>query len=242
MTEFDRVIPEKRSIIVAADVAVGLKGLVQATIDVPGISGYKLGFSQGLKGLGTAVEIIREEGKRTDKRPVIIYDHKAGNDIPDMGKVFASTAARAGVDTVILFPFAGPAAQEVWTKMCFDAGLEVLTGGVMTHPKFLRSEGGYIADEAVMEIYALAVKLGVRHFVVPGTKIYWVKKIRALLDELLGAGNYVFYAPGFIDQGGIISECGQAAGDEWHAIVGSAIYKKEDMRAAAIAVTKQIII
>jgi orotidine-5'-phosphate decarboxylase len=116
----------------------------------------------------------------------------------------------------------------------------------MTHPKFLVSEGGYVADEAVERIYRLACENGVNHFVVPGTKINWVKKIRQILEEKLGKGNFVLYAPGFISQGGDISECGQAAGDEWHAIVGSAIYGKGEpnswakMKEEAEKVTRQI--
>lgn len=54
----------------------------------------------------------------------------------------------------------------------------------------------------------------------------------------------MLYAPGFIDQGGIITECGKVAGENWHAIVGSAIYKKEtrdEMKKAAILATSQII-
>jgi len=172
----------------------------------------------------------------------IIYDHqKAGNDIPDMGKGFAEDLKDAGVTAVILFPFTGPTTQEVWTKACLGVGLQVLTGGMMTHPKFLVSEGGYIADKSVERIFRLACQLGVQHFVVPGNKLDWVKRIRGWLIKELGEGNFVLYAPGFITQKGDISECGRIAGKEWHAIVGSAIYEAKDMREAAIAITRQII-
>lgn len=167
------IISDQRSIIVAADVP-NIIDLVGATIDVPGISAYKLGLSQSvsLDGLFHAVNVIRAWKKR---KPVIIYDHqKAGNDIPDIGKQYAKNLSDIGVDAVILFPFAGPATQEKWTMACLDAGLKVLTGGVMTHPKFLVSEGGYIADDAPERIIRLAVELGVQHFVVPGTKLNWV--------------------------------------------------------------------
>lgn len=240
------IIAEPRSVIVAADVSsiASLIDLVGATIDVPGISAYKIGASL-LKHLDAVVSNIRKIGGRVGKVPAIIYDHqKAGNDIPDIGVGFAKMLAESGVNVAILFPFAGPATQEKWTTACFDAGLKVLTGGVMTHPKFLVSEGGYIADDAPERIIRLAVDLGVRHFVVPGTKLNWVQKIKELLDGLLGPGNYVLYAPGFIDQGGVITECGKFAGDNWHAIVGSAIYKKKtpnEMREAAILATSQII-
>ena len=114
----------------------------------------------------------------------------------------------------------------------------------MTHKQFLVSEGGYVADESVERIYRNACKFDCTHFVVPGTKIDWVKRIRSWLVEELGEDYFVLYAPGFINQGGDISECGQAVGDEWHAIVGSAIYKqptREARRQTAIAVTRQIV-
>jgi hypothetical protein len=114
----------------------------------------------------------------------------------------------------------------------------------MTHPKVLVSEGGYIADEAPERIFRLAAKLGVRHFVVPGNKLRWVQKLRAILVEELGEGNFTLYAPGFITQGGDLSECGLVAGKEFHGIVGSGIYNKETveaMRAAALQCTSQLI-
>ena len=238
-----RILSCKRSVIVAADVPdhPALGNLANAVRDVPGISSFKIGSLLSLEGLAGAVRIVR--GYRSEFT-TIIYDHqKWGNDIPEMGKPFAERLVRADVDAVIIFPFAGPATQEAYTKACFDVGLHVLTGGIMTHPKFLVSDGGYIADEAVERIYRLACELGVQHFVVPGNKVDWVRRIRALLIEELGDGNFALYAPGFITKKGDISECGQAAGEEWHAIVGSAIYGKPTREAqyeAAMAVTAQI--
>jgi len=239
----ERIIPFKRSVVFAADVSTldELKDLAGAMAGIRGIGGSKVGFTLGLQDLLTVTQIIKDY---LGTNFPVIYDHqKAGNDIPDMGKGFAKVLKASGVDAAILFPFAGPATQEAWTKACFDEGLQVLTGGVMTHAEFLESEGGYVADSAVLKIYGLACELGVRHFVVPGTKINWVTAIRRFLVKELEEGNFILYAPGFITQKGDISECGQAAGDEWHAIVGSAIYNqvtREAKRAAAIAVTRQI--
>ena len=237
-----KIIKAKKSVIVAADVpsAESLQKLVLAVKNISGIGGFKLGFELGLQNLSSMVTIIRSNFSNRDVP--IIYDHqKAGNDIPNMGINFARILKKSGVDAAILFPFTGPATQEKWTKSCFDAGLQVLTGGIMTHPKCLVGEGGYIANEAPERIFSLACKFGVRHFVVPGNKIEWIVKLRALLVEELGEGNFVLYAPGFITQKGDISECGQAAGENWHAIVGSAIYKADDMQDAAMTVTSQIV-
>ena len=236
----NRIIQNQRSVIVAADVSnfKELGHLVQEVRVVSGIGGIKIGFRMAFQGINMATNVIWN-----NCGPIpVIYDHqKAGNDIPAMGKGFAEDLAKAGVTAAIIFPFAGPTTQEVWTKSCFDAGLQVLTGGIMTHEKFLVSEGGYITDDAPEKIFRQACRLGVRHFVVPGTKLEWVKKLRAILVEELGEDNFVLYAPGFIEQDGNISECALVAGEEWHAIVGSAIYKAENIREAAITVTQQII-
>lgn len=237
------LIKAKKSIIVAADVPSieQLKRLVAAVRGVNGISGFKIGFDLGLTGLAEVTQVIRSMFSEA----VIIYDHqKAGNDIPDMGKNFAKRMKASGVDAAILFPFAGPATQEEWTKVCLNQGLTVLTGGIMTHPQFLVGEGGYISDDAPERIFRQACKLGVRDFVVPGNKINWVLNLRKILVEEFGEGDFVLYAPGFITQQGDISECGQAAGGNWHAIVGSAIYNHErsdQMRESAIQLTKQIV-
>jgi orotidine-5'-phosphate decarboxylase len=240
----DRIVLSKKSVIVATDVTtrVALESLAKGMEGIPGIGGFKLGFTLAMQDLERSVNIVR---RHLGPGFPIIYDHqKAGNDIPEMGVQFAEVLEYSGVDAAILFPFTGPITQEAWTKACFGAGLQVITGGVMTHAKFLVSEGGYIADDSVERIYRnAACCFGCTHFVVPGTKLDWVKRIRSWLVNDLGEGNFVLYAPGFITQGGDISECGQAAGDEWHAIVGSAIYKRPTMEAqrqATIAVTSQI--
>ncbi len=224
-------------IIVAADVAnhEDLRLLLTALKDIRGIVGVKVGFLLAMQGLEKTVNIIRDI---LHDDVDIIYDHqKAGNDIPDMGIPFAGALKHAGVNGAILFPFAGPETQTVWTQACFDEGLEVLTGGIMTHARFLVSEDGYIDDAAAFEIYERAADLGCRHFVVPGTKIDWVIKIRTYLDESLGVGEFSLHAPGFITQGGDISECGKAAGVSFFPIVGRAIYGKIGVAAQKAAAT-----
>lgn len=234
----ERIIEEDKSVIVAADVEPHqLVSLVKETTDVKGIGGYKLGLVAGYDiRLKKAVDWV----KNNSDLPVIFDHQKAGNDIPEMGPQFARVCRDAGVDAVILFPFGGPVSQESWIKACQDQHLGVLVGGHMTQPRFLASEGGYIADDAPNRIYTLAAILGVRDFVVPGNKVEHVEKYRELLDEILGPANFALYAPGFISQGGEISEMAKVAGNRWHAIVGSGIYKQLDKRAAAERATSQI--
>lgn len=240
----ERLIDRDRSVIVAADVkAEQLSPLVQATYQVEGIGGYKVGLSLGL-GMGLR-ETVNRIGAYTDLP--IIYDHqKAGNDIPEMDKEYADVCRRAGVNAVILFPFSSPVTEERWIKAAQDSGLAVLVGGHMTVPKFLESEGGFIADSAPERIYTIAAENGVRDFVVPGNKVNFVERYRKVLENILGPDNFTLYAPGFIAQEGVISETGKVAGNKFHAIVGSAIYGKnevrtiEQMHQAAEVVTAQI--
>ncbi|MDO8429693.1 MAG: orotidine 5'-phosphate decarboxylase / HUMPS family protein [Candidatus Daviesbacteria bacterium] len=235
----DRLIERDRSVIVAADVATldHLDRLVIATHDVEGIGGYKIGFALGYRfSAKGSVDAVRAH-----TRLPVMWDHqKAATDIPDMSKEFASIMKEAGVDAAILFPQSGPATQESWTKSLQDAGVRVLTGLHMTHPKFLKSEGGYIDDTAPLLAFELAARLGVTDFIVPGNKLEAVQYYKESLDQLLGEGNYTLNAPGFITQGGEISEMAKVAGPRWNAIVGSAIYKAADMRAAAELVTANI--
>jgi len=232
-----RIIKYDRSVIPACDVTTleGLKKLVEQTHDVKGIGGYKIGLALGLSfGLPKIVEVIREF---TDLP--IIYDHqKAGTDIPALGQKFAKVCKDAGVNAVILFPQSGPATEEAWIKACQEVGLEVLIGGEMTHPKYKKSEGGFIADEALDDIYLNAAKLGVTNFVVPGNRIERIKHYRSILESVVN--ELTFFAPGFVAQGGEITEAAKATGKFWHAIVGRGIYRAEDMRKAAEELTSKL--
>ncbi len=188
------------------------------TLDI--IYGYKAGFSLGLThGLPKVVETIR---KFSDKP--IIYDHqKAATDIPDTGKLFAKTMKDSGVDEVILFPQAGPVTLEAWVQAVQELEMKVIVGGIMTHPKFVASEGGFIRDEAVIEMYRKSFELGVRNFVVPLTKPEATKKLyaQAGLDD-----SCAFYSPGFGKQGG---DAAQFAFLKTHyMIIGRSLLQAED--------------
>jgi len=186
-------------------------------------------------GLSRIVEITE---KHTDKP--IIYDHqKAGTDIPDMGEKFAKVCKNAGVDAIILFPQSGPETEKVWIEAAKEEDLGIIVGGLMTHPKYVRSEGGYLADEAVMRMYLNGADLGVTDFVVPGNKPDDIKRIKETLEER--GISPTFYAPGFVAQGGEISDAAKVAGKNWHAIVGRGIYESENIRQAALEYTSNLI-
>lgn len=231
------IIDQAKSIIPACDCEVELyEKLVKETADLPGIGGYKIGFVLGLTiGLPRAVEIAR---RYTDKP--LIYDHqKAGTDIPDTGRHFARLCKAAGINAVILFPQAGPETERAWIDFARAEELEVIVGGLMTHKKYVRSEGGYIADEAIVEIYERAAGLGVNDYVVPGNNPEAIRKIRLMLER--EHSHPVFYSPGFVAQGGTIADAVAAAGDHYHAFVGRGIYEAKDMRAAASELCKHLV-
>lgn len=222
------IIGINRSIIPACDVnKQRYEEIIKETHDIPKVGGYKIGAALGLSvGLPTLVDIAR---RYTDKP--LIYDHqKAATDIPDTGKDFNSILKASGIDAVILFPLAGPATQTAWIQSAQEVNLPVICGGHMTHERFLVSEGGYIDDASIDKMFTNAAYHGVTDYVVPGNKPEVIKRIRQLLSESKIAP--VFYAPGFISQGGSISEAASVAGPRWHAIVGRAIYEAQDIQKA----------
>ena len=233
-----RIIKYARSVIPACDVKTmqDFKRLIEQTHDVEGIGAYKVGSILTIRyGLPLLVQTVREF---TDLP--VIYDHqKAMTDIDDLGKDFAAVVKDAGASALIGFPQSGPATEETWIKACKEIELEVIVGGEMTHPKYRRSEGGYIADESFDEMYLLAARLGVNNFVVPGNKTEKVLHYRSILQPIIG-NSLIFYAPGFVAQGGVITDVGRAAGGSWHAIVGRAIYLAKDIRQAAKEMTSQL--
>lgn len=202
--------------------------IVKETCAIQKVGAYKIGAALALEiGLSRAVEIARKH-----KSKPLIYDHqKACTDIPDTGKSFVQVVKQSGIDALIIFPLTGPATQTAWIQSAKEVGLPIISGGHMTHERFLRSDGGYIEDEAVEKMFTNSAAHGIRDFVVPGNKPDVISKLRTLLIE--HKIDPVFYAPGFITQGGKISEAAQAAGPRWHAIVGRALYEAADIQKAA---------
>jgi len=232
-----KIIIRDRSVIPACDVETleQFEELVKQTADVEGIGGYKIGFELGLGfGLSTVVAAAR---KHSDKP--IIYDHqKAGTDIPDTGKNYARVMKKAGVDAVIFFPQSGPETERAWIYHALDNGLNVIIGGRMTHPAYSVSEGGFITDEGALDMYRIAAKAGVNNFVVPGNKPDIIGQVKEVVEA--EEVSPIFYAPGFIAQGGKIEAAAKVAGDRFHGIVGRGIYQAKDMHAAAVEHTSQL--
>jgi orotidine-5'-phosphate decarboxylase len=233
-----------RSIVLAADVEPEkFVPLVSMMEGVEGLSGVKVGLEVGLGlGLDHAADAVKEANPDLE----VTYDHqKAGNDIPATGANFARAMERAGVDAAILFPFTGPVTQEKWTKELQARGIKVITGAEMTHDQIAASldgqSEGYVHPEAFRRMFALAIELGVRDFVVPGNKPDAVAGYREFFEHEIGEGEFTLWAPGFVTQGGDVSETGAVAGPNFNAIVGSGIYKAENPHQAAYNLGQKIL-
>lgn len=228
------IIKLKKSIIISCDVdsLEKLSKLVRATCSAEGIGAYKIGFELVIPfGTEKVVKTIRA----ITKLP-IIYDHqKAGTDIPEMGSKFMKACKL--VDAFILFPQAGPETEVAWIKAAQQAKMNVIVGGEMTHQAFLNEAGGFIQDYAPKRIYQIAASMGVTDFVIPGNKPERAMQYVNLIKNRVK--NPVFYSPGLITQGGRISDLAKKL-EQWHAIVGRAIYEAKDMRKACKELTKSL--
>ncbi|HLC79270.1 MAG TPA: orotidine 5'-phosphate decarboxylase / HUMPS family protein [archaeon] len=226
------IIPIPKSIIPACDFEdiKTFEKLVKETDSIKGIGAYKIGFELGLKyGLPAVVKTARKHTKKP-----LIYDHqKAATDVPFTGEKFAKVCKDAGIDAVILFPQAGPQTERSWIEACKKVGLGVIVGGEMTHEGYLKSDGGFLEDDAPTRMYEVAIECGVVEFVVPGNKPEKIKKYREFFSSK--GITPILHSPGLVSQGGNISESGKAAGAFWHAIVGRALYEAADIKKEAQA-------
>ena len=231
------IIKIPKSIVPACDMGdlKDFEDLVKKVDGVKGVGAYKIGFELGLKyGLPAVVKAARKHTKKP-----IIYDHqKAATDVPFTGEKFAKVCSAAKVDAVILFPQAGPVTEREWIKACQKERLGVIVGGEMTHEAYLKADGGFLDDMAPVRMYEVAVGNGVTEFVVPGNKPEKIRFYRHLFES---KGIVpVLHSPGLVAQGGSITESGVAAGGNWHAIVGRALYGAKDRKKAAQELCSQL--
>jgi len=251
------IINKDRSIIPACDVSFDrFKEIVKKTADMELIGGYKVGISFLDVGLKAVVDVVRQYCEKP-----VIYDHqKAGTDIPDKTPdEFMDSMVRAGIDAVILFPQAGPVSAYEWIRAAQERKLGVIVGGEMTHPRYLAGDTnpgkkdydkvfselgikkqltGFIRKDAPDEIYEIAARMGVTDFVVPGNKPDRIRYYKKLIEDC--GVSPVFYSPGLVAQGGSISDGAKAAGKRWHAIVGRGITQADDIKKAAIELSKEL--
>ena len=203
--------------------------VVEATTDVPGVVGYKLGLTVVLRlGLAGAVQKLRGATNLP-----IIYDHqKAGPDVPDMAVKFCATCREAGVDGLILFPTAGPRAVSAFVGESFRNRLLPIVGGDLPFPDYNAAGGGYVIDNALDLIFDRAMAIGADHFVVPGNTPDKLRHHAARLRERIDVP--VLLVPGIGPLGGTLTDAVKAApGCRVFGVVGRAVYAAPDPRAAA---------
>jgi orotidine-5'-phosphate decarboxylase len=218
-----------------------LCGAIESGDPIKEIKTIKIGIIPSMQnGLPSIVKLIRKHGLDIS---LTLDLQKLGNDVEDVLQKIVETA-HSNVQAIIVFPFAGPAAERAVIAQCRKMDIEVIIGGELTIPQFLKSQGGYIADDAPERILNLAIdEFGVNHFVVPGNKPERVKVYRALFDEKIGAGKYTMISPGFKFQGGKINEINEIAGPNWIAVIGRAIFKQStelSMRLAMLNLVKEL--
>lgn len=217
-------------IILSADVQdlIELSKLLQICTKFNEVVAIKIGFSLALR---FSLPKITETVRKFSSLP-IIYDHqKAGTDIPAMGKPFAKICKDSGVDCVIFFPHAGPVTLGSFVSEALNMSLLPIVGLIMTHDKYLVSEGGFISDEAPFKICETALALGVTSFVLPGTKLKITQEFANGI--LLDHAPINIMMPGIGSQGGSLQDSFKATLNHNHyAIIGSAIYKAPDPKNA----------
>jgi len=222
-------------IIVACDVPVDkLDELLEKTYGIEGVVGYKIGANLAIEhGLKAIVKKIKKYGLP------VIYDHqKAGTDIPRMAKPFAKACKNSGVDSVIIFPQAGPKSEVAFIEAIKENGMIPMVGGEMTHEAYLMEDGGFIKDDAPAEMYEIAAKNGVDYFIIPGNKTEAIKKYHLLLTNIINEPKYCM--PGIGKQGGEIEKAFLILrGYNAYAIIGSAIYGSESIEEAAKKFAKE---
>ncbi len=184
-------------------------------------------------GLKSIVKIAQQHTTKP-----IIYDHqKAGNNTPASAKPFAEACKNAGVDGVIIFPQAGPESERAYIYQLLNQDLNVIVGGVMTHPKYLASDEGFISDEGAYKIYEIAAEMGVNNFVAPGNNIPRLKRIKEIV-ETEGITPTV-HSPGLITQDGDIKESASIF-EKFNGIIGRGIYGAKKIHEAAINATSKL--
>ncbi len=214
-----------------------LDRVVSRTTTVKGVVGYKLGLTTVLRlGLKQSVDHMRT---LTDLP--VIYDHqKAGADMPDMGKTFCKLCKDAGVDSVILFPVAGPTAVHEFAGRAARLGLSPIVGGEIPVDDYKIGRGGYMAASALDRIIEVAASVKVRHFVLPARHSASVRRRANWIAE--NVRKPVLFLTGIGPLGGDIATAFSAAQSVRTriAVVGRLITKEKNPAEAAKRCVDQI--
>lgn len=225
-------------IVIAADVNAlsEVTRLAEVCSEFEQVVAIKVGFSLAVRfGLAPTVEAVRS----VSSLPVI-YDHqKAATDIPQMGEQFSRLCAESGVNAIILFPLSGPSTLEAFIGAAQTKRIEVIVGLVMSHDKFLVSDGGYISDCFSQSVAELSLSMNVRSFVLPGNKPDIIRRsVRQFFDPNQPMNIFM---PGIGRQGGSAKSAVQSVGKHrGFVIVGSSVYAANDPKTALDQIVKEL--
>lgn len=181
------------------------------------IAAYKMSSLQIMeKGLEEVVEEIRAYTNLP-----LIYDHqKACTDIPPIVKNQVDAVASLGIDSFIAVPQgAGSKSLESFVKASKENKIIPVVLLEMTHP----GANDYLKKNTPSKVFDRAVKLGVKHFVVPGNKTEKINQYRCWADK--EDKKIKLLSPGIGAQGGTAESAVKTGVD--YPIIGRAIYTSE---------------
>jgi orotidine-5'-phosphate decarboxylase len=180
--------------------------------------GYPLTLSEGLK----SIEILKENFDFT-----VICDYKLA-DIPATNEKIAKLSYDKGADYIIVHGFLGSDSVKACLDIAKEHNKEIFLLSEMSHPgadTFLKS----VSEEIVK----MGLKLGIKNYIAPSTKIDRLSKIR----ELVGEDSFII-SPGVGTQGGDPKETLKYANA---LIVGRSIYESPNPETAIKNIINSII-
>jgi orotidine-5'-phosphate decarboxylase len=203
----------KNKIIVALDLpdlkeAMQLLDAIREEINTVKI-GYPLVLAQGLESISS----IKDEFSCQ-----VIADFKVA-DIPETNGKISDLTFQAGADAVIVHGFVGEDSAQACMDSAHSHGGEVFLLTEMSHPGACR----FIKPISI-EIAKMGVKIGIKNFVGPSTRLDRLKDIR----NVIGLHNFLI-SPGVGTQGGNPTETLKFADA---LIIGRSIYLSEDPKLA----------
>jgi len=231
----------KYGVIPACDVKnlAELDLLVKSTCSLDFIVGYKIGSLLALSyGIEKVVTVIRNYTKLP-----IIYDHqKFGTDIPAIcsGEILRFLK-KAGIDAIIIFPLSGIETLRSSVEGCFKNDIVPIIGGEMTHPGYLTNQGGYIDVTQPRKIYLDACKLGVKGFIIPGTKIKKMEEYKEEIEKTISQPYFLFPGIGKGQGGDIVAAFKAIHPYAGYAIVGRGIYAQDNKKEAAEKLWEKVV-
>jgi orotidine-5'-phosphate decarboxylase len=211
----------KNRIIVALDLqdlveAIQVMDAVSGKVDTVKI-GYPLVLAQGLE----SIAAIKDEFGCQ-----VIADFKVA-DIPETNLKIADLTFQAGADAIIVHGFVGNDSAHACMDSAKSNGGDVFLLTEMSHPG-----ASEFIKPVSLDIARMGVKLGIKNFVGPSTRLERLEKIR----EVIGQDSFLI-SPGVGTQGGNPKDTLNFADA---IIIGRSIYLAEDPKLAIQSFIKSI--